>query len=215
MRVTKSENRVLRMFRAVAVFEAFIFGIAYAICIKIPPAEGGLGSYFWVAGILIALHFLMFFIKGNRFVRIIHKWVAKIGNDDINGDWELVISYHDIGRETSRYGPCKIESSFLGVKIYGDKIFDSSTKKVELEDWVAEKADIVYYENKEILFYLYVTYENDPNNPTKFGMVNAEKKGDDVYEGYFRDLQVDSGKTTRQGKVVLTKAKVKKRSNKV
>ena len=74
---------------------------------------------------------------------------------------------------------------------------------------MAEKADIFYYDNKEILFYQYVTYDHDPNNPSKLGIVNAEKIDGNRYEGIFQDYKVDTGKITREGFVKLTRAKKK------
>lgn len=208
MDLTNSEKRVIGVFRLIAVFEAIIFAIVYGICLKLPPAKDIFLSYCLIASIVIAIHLTLFFIKGNKFLLFMQKLVSRIGKDNIKGDWDLVIEYDGInGSDVSRYGPCKIEISFLGLKIYGDKIYDSETKKVEVDSWVAEKADIFYYDNKEILFYQYVTYDNDPNNPTKLGIVNAEKVDENKYEGIFQDYKVDSGKIIREGFVKLTRSR--------
>jgi len=131
-----------------------------------------------------------------------------LSQSDIKGNWHLTIIYTGKdGKNITRNGICTIEKTFTGHKIFGDQIFNSETEEVEVDTWVAENAEIFKYEKKEYLIYRYTTYDTSLDEPTKLGVVNAEKVSADRLEGFFRDITVDDGKTLKEGIVTLQRKK--------
>lgn len=209
MKLSTNEKRVFATLKTIVIFESVLYSVIYGILISLPKSYDSLSIYISVATITLLIQIILFFVKNSFFLRLLHKLTILFKKNDLTGQWNLVINYTtDTGSDIIRTGPCKIEESFLGLKITGDKIYDNITKNVEVDSWVAEKADVFAYESKVIFQYQYITYDRNTDNPTKLGIVNAEKINADKYEGIFKDYKVDSGKIIREGSVTLWRESV-------
>ena len=208
MKLSNNEKRVFTTLKTIIVIESLLFSSIYGILLKLPKSYDKFSTYIIITLITIVLQFLLFMLKNDFALKTIYKITLLLKKkNEMVGRWNLVIRYkneNDI--DVARNGPCKIEESLLGLKIKGEKIYDNVTQSVEVDSWVAEKADVFPYENKIIFQYQYVTYDTNTDNPTKLGIVNAEKKSKNKYEGIFKDYQVDDGKIIREGFVTLWRA---------
>jgi hypothetical protein len=204
MKRSINEKRVLTTLKSIIIFESILFSTIYGILLKLPKEYDTFLSYVLVTIITLLIQFLMFLLKDNFALKMLHKLTLVFRKNEMVGTWNLVIQYENENENSIvRTGPCKIEESFLGLKITGGKIYDNNTRNVEVDSWVAEKADVFSYESKVIFQYQYITYDLNTDNPTKLGIVNAEKISADKYEGIFKDYKVDSGKIIREGSVML------------
>ncbi|MDD2272622.1 MAG: hypothetical protein PHP95_13395 [Desulfuromonadaceae bacterium] len=129
------------------------------------------------------------------------------------GTWNIHITFDDGGGKAleERSGSVTMTSSLLGVKIFGGKLLNVKNNRTTMNGWYAENAELVTYDNHDILYYLYkIPIDNTTNGDDemkfeKIGFVCASRvKGTDLFEGYFRDIRIKAGmNNVREGKIRL------------
>lgn len=131
-----------------------------------------------------------------------------------SGTWNIHISFDDGDGSgvKDRSGSVTMSASLLGVRIEGGRLLNVKDNKTTMNGWYAESAEMVTYEDHDILYYLYKVPVTDKNGVRhgeekfeKIGFVCASRKKDtDIFEGYFRDIRVRSGMNhVREGKIRL------------
>jgi hypothetical protein len=130
------------------------------------------------------------------------------------GTWNIYIKFDDSdGQGTKERSGCvTMYPSLLGIRIKGGMLLNEKNKRITMNGWYADAAEVVTYDDHDILYYLYkipIVDENgvreDENKFEKIGFVCAIRvKGEKIFEGYFRDIDVKTGASRyREGTVSL------------
>lgn len=131
-----------------------------------------------------------------------------------SGTWNIHISFEDADEAgpKERSGSVTMFASLMGVRIEGGRLLNVKDNNTTMNGWYADAAEMVTYEDHDILYYLYKVPVSDKNGVRdeagrfeKVGFVCASRRKDeDVFEGYFRDIRVRSGMDhVREGKIRL------------
>jgi len=159
----------------------------------------------------IVLFFGQDYMFGSFLMKIVPATKAKRGIAD--GQWNIRISYKEKtqggkNKEIIRNGSLRFSNSMVGVKIYGSELIDNETKSIEKECWLADDAELIVLDDKEILVYLYKIPKNkSESNFEKAGIVVAvNEAGDGSFKGMFKDISLVGDKTQREGEVILFRA---------
>lgn len=125
-----------------------------------------------------------------RFFIFLFKYVPVMKDENITGeDWNIKISFKEDGKEKIRTGVVKIKHTINGVRLIGGQLIDINNKKVTMNNWFSESAEIIKFDNHAVLFYIY-KIPSDNEKHKKIGFVYAIKKADaDCYEGFFYDIR--------------------------
>jgi hypothetical protein len=176
-------------------------------------ASGNYALYWKIAVLVFSLLIIWF---GKELV--FHKMISLIpsmdpGRSITNGSWNLKITFKDEGSDDlkERTGTVSFLNSLVGVKVRGKKLLNLATNKTTMNGWYSDNAEIVKYDNHEVLYYLYkIPVEKGKvgklgEKYEKIGFVCATKiNSDDVFKGVFRDIQVGSGLgKIREGHIYL------------
>ncbi len=138
------------------------------------------------------------------------------------GRYQIRINFDDMDGKgkKERTGYIDVKPSLSGVRIEGGKLLDPGAdgkkNKITMNEWFATEADLVSYDNHEIIFYLYkIPVDPAPageeDSYEKIGLVYAQREKNKlatnrVFEGAFHDIMVKSSfGTHRQGSIVIWK----------
>lgn len=125
------------------------------------------------------------------------------------GAWHLVIKFQDDkgGQEQTRGGILNFEPSLIGMKVKGGTLINHETDEIERQGWFSDDAEIIEYEDKEIIKYIYKIYgKKEKEKVEKVGIVIASRGVDDndkPFSGIFRDISLAQNQVSREGTVSL------------
>lgn len=134
-----------------------------------------------------------------------------------SGEWTIYISFEDEDGdgEKTRTGGVTMSPSLFGIRIKGKALLNPNTGKTTMNNWYAENAELIAYDDHEVLYYLYKIplekkndSEDSENKFEKIGFVCASRirNASSSFVGEFHDIHVKSGiGTVRHGKIHLVK----------
>ncbi|NSY33710.1 hypothetical protein DS891_08930 [Pseudoalteromonas sp. JC28] len=156
--------------------------------------------------VFLFVSFLILYLGKERiFGDLLLKVVGNKQFDDSlkGGVWHLQISFDD----QTRTGNLKFKKSLIGMKVIGESLVDSKTGKVERLGWYAEDAEIIRYNDKEILKYIYkVSGKDNQEKIEKVGIVLASREHgttNEPFKGIFKDISLKESQISREGTVML------------
>ena len=128
------------------------------------------------------------------------------------GTWNIYIKFDDSdGQGTKERSGCvTMYPSLLGIRIKGGMLLNEKNKRITMNGWYADAAEVITYDDHDILYYLYkipIVDKNgvreDENKFEKIGFVCAIRlKGEKIFEGHFRDIDVKTGASRRTDAIV-------------
>lgn len=167
------------------------------------------GLYASIAFVIV-MSFILYFGQDKIFGKILLSLVpsTKEKKDIKDGTWQIVISFEDSknnNEPTKRSGTLHFENAFIGMKVIGGRLLDMQTEEIERVGWFSEDAEILDYEGKKILKYIYKIYgKTEKDKVEKVGVVVATKaKEEEIFSGIFTDISLAENQISRSGQVVL------------
>ena len=190
------------------VFLAGLYGVFVAGIMELSKSNQN-GIYFSIAFIIISTILLVWkqeAIFGHILLNLLPSTKAHESLQD--GTWQIVISFREsdsVEKKSIRSGTLQFKNSFIGMKVIGDKLLDHETSEIERTGWFSEDAEIIDYNDKQVLKYIYKIYGKSNNNTVqKVGVVVATKEAEDErFTGIFNDISLEENQISRSGTVVL------------
>ncbi|WP_332859508.1 hypothetical protein [Janthinobacterium svalbardensis] len=131
-----------------------------------------------------------------------------------DGVWSLRICFKEGNKNQERTGTVTFKNSLIGVKVRGQNLLNPATSKTTMNGWQADNAEIITYDNHQVLYYMYkipsskTDGRKSEDQYEKIGFVCAIRDADkDVFQGHFNDIQIGkSAGKSRKGTITLYRA---------
>jgi hypothetical protein len=159
-----------------------------------------------IVSAFIAITFIVVFFGRDKIFNTILKVLWNSKNKKIFGQWDIYIFFND-NEKYDRTGTLYFEDTYAGLYIKGDNLTDDKGNQT-VEKWFSQEAEVHHFtDNRIILVYQY-WLQDDATKDTysKLGIVTAiSDDGGNCFNGTFKDITLDGGKVTREGKVRINK----------